>query len=66
MTEQRHAALDFLAALTNDEFDALAREARNPERTRQLTRDDLRGMTPEAIVTAKNAGRLNTLLGLDH
>lgn len=29
----------------------------------QLTRDDLRNMTPEAIETAKNAGQLDQLLG---
>lgn len=30
----------------------------------QLSRDDLRGMSPEAITKAKAEGRLNTLLGI--
>jgi hypothetical protein len=31
----------------------------------QLTREDLRNMTPEEIVSAKSAGRLNNVLGRD-
>lgn len=30
----------------------------------QLTRDDLRGMTPEQIEDAHNSGRLDSLLGM--
>lgn len=30
----------------------------------QLTRDDLKGMTPEAIDTARREGRLNHILGV--
>jgi len=30
----------------------------------QITRDQLKGMTPEQIVQAKREGRLNALLGL--
>lgn len=32
----------------------------------QLTRDDLTGMTPEQINTARAEGRLDTLLGIAH
>ena len=32
--------------------------------TTQLTRADLAGMDPEAIVQARTDGRLNTLLGI--
>lgn len=34
--------------------------------TDQLTREDLAGMSPDAIVQAKNDGRLATLLGHGH
>ena len=59
----RHAAADLLAAMTDDEFSEFARTARDPARTRQLTRDDLKGMTPEAIDAARVGGRLDNLLG---
>jgi hypothetical protein len=35
-----------------------------PDDSDQLTRDDLAGMTPEAIVKASDAGRCDTLLGV--
>lgn len=36
---------------------------KSPAAGQQLTRDDLRNMTPEEIVSAKSAGRLNNVLG---
>jgi len=38
--------------------------ARKGSKPAQLTRDDLKGMSPEAIVKAKAEGRLNDLLGI--
>lgn len=38
--------------------------AQGPPGLAQLTRDDLKTMTPEAIVEAKAKGQLNTLLGI--
>ncbi|MFF2495841.1 hypothetical protein [Agromyces sp. NPDC058064] len=32
--------------------------------TEQLTRDDLKGMTPAQIVAAQDAGQLNDVLGI--
>jgi len=43
---------------------AAALEARAVELETQLTRADLAGMDPEAIVQARTDGRLNTLLGI--
>ena len=34
------------------------------ERTRQYTREDLAGMSPEAIVEARARGQLDELLGI--
>ena len=45
--------------------EAAALEARAVElETAQLSRADLAGMDPEAIVQARTDGRLNTLLGI--
>jgi hypothetical protein len=38
--------------------------ARKGSRPSQLTRDDLKGLSPEQIVAAKNEGRLDDLLGV--
>ena len=43
---------------------AAALEARAVELETQLTRADLAGMDPEAIIQARTDGRLNTLLGI--
>jgi len=43
---------------------AAALEARAVELETQLTRADLAGMDPEAIVQARTDGRLNTVLGI--
>jgi hypothetical protein len=63
MTQPPREVLDYLATLTDDEYAAVSRTARDPDRTRQLTRADLQGMTPEAIDAARVAGTLDTLLG---
>ena len=43
---------------------AAALEARAVELETQLTRADLAGMDPEAIVQARTDGRLNAVLGI--
>lgn len=52
--------------MTPDELRAEAARlsARADELETQLTRSDLAGMSPEAIVQAKSEGRLNDLLGI--
>lgn len=62
--DPRRAAADYLAALDEREFASFVREARDPERTRQLTKADLKGMTPDAIIQAQAEGRLDALLGV--
>lgn len=57
MTEPRHAALDFLAALTDDEFKALTQEARDPHRR---TKDALAAINDQlrhAIARTDRNGR---------
>lgn len=63
MTDPRQAAADLLAAMTNDEFAAFAAEARTAPPA-QLTRAELAGMTPDAIVAARDAGQLADVLGV--
>ena len=52
--------------MTPDELRAQAASlnARADELETPLTRDDLKSMTPEAIVQAKADGRLDNLLGI--
>jgi ABC-type hemin transport system substrate-binding protein len=57
MTEQIPTAAELRAAWR-------AERARQHEATKQLSRDDLKTMQPDAIIAAKDAGRLNELMGI--
>lgn len=63
MTDAHRAAADYVAAMTEAELAAFIAEARTTPG--QLTAADLKGMTPEQIVTAKQQGRLDHALGVD-
>ncbi|WP_436759424.1 hypothetical protein [Streptosporangium sp. V21-05] len=65
--EDRYDALKkaHLSLKLQNDPEAVIREVMNSDETKQLTRDDLATMTHEQINEARDAGRLNKVLGLN-